>query len=37
MQDGRTKGLAILPLGLINASFYLGEGDFTPLLRFNVK
>ncbi len=40
MIDGRTLGLAIQPLGAINASFYAMEnqgGKFSPALRFNLK
>jgi hypothetical protein len=40
MVDGRTLGLAIRPLGAINASFYAMEnqdGKFAPVLRFNLQ
>jgi hypothetical protein len=40
MIDGKTPGLAIRPLGAINASFYSMEnqdGKFVPRLRFNVQ
>jgi len=40
MIDGKTKGLAIRPLGAINASFYAMEnqqGKLIARLRFNVK
>jgi hypothetical protein len=40
MIDGKTLGLAIRPLGAINASFYSMEnqaGKFGPRLRFNVQ
>jgi hypothetical protein len=38
--DGQTLGLAVRPLGAINASFYSLEnqdGKFAPRLRFNVQ
>jgi len=40
MIDGKTLGLAIRPLGAVNASFYAMEnqdGKFSPTLRFNLK
>jgi hypothetical protein len=40
MLDGRTLGLAIRPLGAVNASFYSmenQEGKFAPVLRFNLQ
>jgi hypothetical protein len=40
MLDGKTLGLAIKPLGAVNASFYSLEnqaGKFAPRLRFNVQ
>jgi hypothetical protein len=40
MVDGRTLGLAIQPLGAVNASFYAMEnqgGKFSPALRFNLQ
>jgi hypothetical protein len=40
MIEGRTLGLAIQPLGAINASFYSMEnqgGKFSPTLRFNLQ
>ncbi|MFZ0034763.1 MAG: hypothetical protein WAK60_07240 [Sedimentisphaerales bacterium] len=40
MIDGKTLGLAIWPLGAINASFYAMEnqgGKFGPTLRFNLQ
>jgi hypothetical protein len=40
MMDGRTKGLAIRPLGAIVASFYAMEhqqGIFSARLHFNVE
>lgn len=38
--DGRTRGLALTPLGAINASFYAREekgGAFAARLRFNLR
>jgi hypothetical protein len=38
--DGRTKGIAISPLGAVNASFYTmewAEGKFAPKLHFNIE
>ena len=38
--DGRTNGIAIRPLGAVNASFYAmewKEGEFAPKLHFNVE
>ena len=40
MIEGKTLGLAIRPLGAINASFYAMENKnrkFNPALRFNIK
>jgi len=40
MIEGKTLGLAIRPLGAINASFYAMEnkgGKFSPMLRFNLQ
>jgi len=40
MINGKTLGLAIRPLGAVNASFYAMEnqdGKFSPTLRFNLK
>jgi hypothetical protein len=40
MIDGKTLGLAIRPLGAVNASFYAMEnqgGKFSPALRFNLQ
>ncbi len=40
MIEGKTLGLAIKPLGAINASFYAMEnqgGKFSPRLRFNLR
>jgi hypothetical protein len=40
MLDGKTLGLAIKPLGAINAAFYSLEnqdGKFAPRLRFNIQ
>lgn len=36
--DGRSAGIAILPLGLISATFYdRNTKEFAPRLRFNIK
>jgi hypothetical protein len=38
--EGKTLGLAIRPLGAINASFYAMENKnakYSPTLRFNIK
>jgi hypothetical protein len=38
--DGTTRGIAIRPLGAINASFYSMEnesGKFSAKLRFNLQ
>ncbi|NJO01259.1 MAG: hypothetical protein HC880_05795 [Bacteroidia bacterium] len=35
--DGQTKGLAIVPLGLIQASFYATQTHKAPLLRLNFE
>ena len=38
--NGRTKGLALFPLGSIHASFYASESDDDnkkPKLHFNLK
>ncbi len=36
--DGKSAGIAILPLGLISATFYdRNTTDFAPRLRFNIK
>jgi len=40
LPDGKTLGLAILPLGAMNASFYgvdTPRADFRPRLRFNTR
>jgi hypothetical protein len=40
MLDGKTLGLAVKPLGAINAAFYSLEnqdGKFAPRLRFNIQ
>ncbi len=40
MIDGKTLGLAIRPLGAVNASFYARENiveNFTPKLHFNIN
>ena len=40
MIDGKTYGLALRPLGAIDASFYSTEnqnGKFSPMLHFNIQ
>jgi hypothetical protein len=40
MLDGRTVGLAIKPLGAVNAAFYAMEsynGKHTPVLHFSTN
>ncbi|MBP1649455.1 MAG: hypothetical protein H6Q30_2900, partial [Bacteroidetes bacterium] len=40
MLDGRTVGLAIKPLGAVNAAFYAMESDngkHTPVLHFSTN